>query len=180
MILNAEGASAHAERLHRAGRRCREDPDAGRRLQHLRAVPLQAGVGGRHALEESALPARLGQLHVEDADLGLGRRPDLAAEGLREKLVPEAETEEGHLPLEDRLADGGALGLEPRMEVVLPDVHRAAHDPEGVVAAEFGNRLPGIELDRAPLDAVLAQKVPEHARVFDRNVLEDEELRVGR
>ena len=66
------------------------------------------------------------------------------------------------------------------MEVVLPDVHRAAHDPEGVVAAEIGNRLPGIELDRAPLDAVLAHEVPEDAGVLDGNVLEDEDLRVGR
>ena len=60
---------------------------------------------------------------------GRGRRPDLAAERLGEKLVAEAEAEERHLALDDRLPDRGAFGFQPRTGIVLPDVHRTTHDP---------------------------------------------------
>ena len=142
-------------------------------------MPLKAGVDRRHTFEDRARAARLRQLHLHDADLGLGRRPDLAAERLREKLVAEAEAEEWRLPLDDRLPDRHALGLQPRVGVVLPDVHRTAHDPQRVVGAEVRDRLAFVELDRGPFDAVLMQEVPEHPRVLDRDVLEDQDPRVG-
>ena len=132
-----------------------------------------------HAIEDWTGAAGVGQLHVQDPDLGRLRRPDLAAERLREKLMAQAETEERHLPLDDRLADRLALGLEPGVDVVLPHVHRAAHDPERVVAAQIRNQLAFVELDRGPLDAVLAQEVPEHSGMLQRDVLEDEDSWLG-
>ena len=93
--------------------------------------------------------------------------------------MTEAEAEERHFPLGDRLTNRGAFGREPRIGVVLPDVHRPAHDPERVVVVEVRDRLSLVELDRGPLDAVLAQEFPEHPGVLDGDVLEDEDSRAG-
>ena len=94
--------------------------------------------------------------------------------------MTEAEAEERHLAFDDGLPDRGAFRIEPRIGVILPDIHRAAHDPQRVVGAEIRERLALVELDRGPLDAVLAQEIPEHPGVFDRDVLEDEDFRTGR
>ena len=132
-----------------------------------------------HAFEDRARTARLRQLDLQDANLGHRSGADLAAERLGEQLVTEAEAEERHLPLGHRFANRGALRLQPRVGVVLPDIHRAAHRPERIVGAEVRDRLPFVELYRGPFDVIFAQKIPEHAGMFDRDVLEDENSRFG-
>ena len=136
-------------------------------------------MGRGHALEDRARTARVRQLDLQNADLGHRGGADLAAERLREQLVTEAEAEERHLPLDHRFANRGALRRQPRIGVVLPDIHRATHHPERIVGAEVRDRFPFVELYRGPFDAIFAQEIPEHAGMLDRDVLEDENSRFG-
>ena len=86
--------------------------------------------------------------------------------------MTEAEPEIGHLAPGNRFADDLLLRLEPGMSVFLPYVHRTAHDPQGVIGAQIGNRLAFVELDRIPGNAVFGEKFPEYPGMLARNVLE--------
>ena len=90
--------------------------------------------------------------------------------------MAEAHAEHGHAALGDRLADRGLLVAQPRVEVLLPDVHRPAHHDERGEVAQVRDRLAGVELDGAPCEAVLAQELAQNARMLDRDVLEHEDV----
>jgi len=180
MALQAIGDVTDPHRLIGADRGFAEDDRAGRRLQHGGAVPLQGLERIRDPGEQRIGTTGLGQVDIEDADLGLGHLPDLAAQSRAQKLVPEAEAEIGlglHLdPVPDRLF----LGFQPGMLGFFPDIHRPAHDPERVPigligAGEIGNRLALVELDGVPLDPVRGEEVAEDAGMLDGDVLKDQE-----
>src|SRR6185295_17333046 len=97
-----------------------------------------------------------------------------AAEGGAEQLMPEADAEIRHPPLDHRLADGALLGNQPGMLLLLPDIHRATHHPERVVTRKRRDRLAGVELDGVPRDAIGGEEVAENAGMLDCDVLEDE------
>ena len=65
------------------------------------------------------------------------------------------------------------------MQVLLPDVHRAAHDQERVVALEVRDRLARVQRHRIPGDPVGAQQVAEDPGMADVHVLEHEQARAA-
>ena len=157
----------------------RERQGARRRFAHLRAVPLQAGMGRRQSFEDRTGSSGIRQRDLEDADFRGRGRPDLAAERLREELMPEAKAKERHPAGQDSLADGGSLGLQPWVSLVLPHVHGATHHPQCVEVLQVGNRLPVIQFNRAPCDSVLSKEIPEYSGVFDRDVLKHQNPGLG-
>src|SRR5437660_7532099 len=72
------------------------------------------------------------------------------------------------------IADRGLLGSEPGINVLLPDVHRAAHHDQQIEIVQLGNDLAFVQLNGAPLIAVFAPELTKKTRVFYRNVLEDQ------
>ena len=89
--------------------------------------------------------------------------------------MAEAEAEIGHGAPRHRLADGGLLGDQPGVFVLLPDIHRPAHHHERVVAVERRDRLTLVELDRVPAHPVRGHEVAEDGGMLDGNVLKDEQ-----
>jgi hypothetical protein len=89
--------------------------------------------------------------------------------------VAKAEAEEGTLQVADPCADGLLLGDEPGALLDVPNIHRAAHDPESVVALKRGNRLSGIELDGVPLHAVGGEELSQRAWMLAIEVLKHEQ-----
>src|SRR5436190_2059511 len=71
-------------------------------------------------------------------------------------------------------ADRGLLGSKPGINVLLPDVHRAAHHDQQIEIVQAGNDLVLIQFDGAPFIAVFAPELTKKTRVFYRNVLEDQ------
>ena len=116
-------------------------------------MPLQGLEGRRHTLEERIATAGLGQRDIEDADLGLGGLADPAAHCRAQQLVPEADAHERQ-PALDRGSDRALLDRQPGMLLLLPHVHRSAHDPQRIVAVERRNPFARIEFDGVPGDAV--------------------------
>ena len=89
--------------------------------------------------------------------------------------MAEADPEEGHLAFAHRLHDGRLLRDEPRVHVLVPDVHRAAHDHHRVVTVEGGDLVAFIELHRVPVHPVLGHEVAEDAGMLGFDVLKDQE-----
>ena len=81
---------------------------------------------------------------------GLGHRPHPAAERFGEELMAEADSQEGHVALGDRLSNRHLLVGEPGVGILLEDIHRPAHGDQRVVAVEWRDRLALVELDRVP------------------------------
>ena len=120
-------------------------------------MPLQAFLRPWHAGENRIGEAVARELDVENADLRRPLRAACAAERVGEKLVAEAEPEEGPVELAHPAADRALLRDEPGMLLDVPDIHRSAHHPERIIVFERRDRLAGVELDRVPVDAVLAR-----------------------
>src|SRR5690606_17691742 len=169
------GAGFPFHRLDRAGGRGGEALRALGEPRDLGGMPLQAGEPLRYSVEHYARGALLGQAHVHEADLGRFGRPDRAAERLGKELVAEAETEERHSALRDRLPDERLLGGEPGVDVLLPDVHRAAEGPEGVITVDSGQGVAFVEMDGVVFMAVLGEEFPENTRILDPLVLKDKD-----
>ena len=121
-----------------------------------------------------SVAALVGELDLEQPDLGPLGRVDAGAERRGEQLDPEADAEERPAAL-DRLAHQPLLGGEPGMVGVVAGAHRPAHRQHRVELAPVGKRLPLVDLDRDRLDAALAHHLGEHPGVLAGDVLEDED-----
>ena len=84
--------------------------------------------------------------------------------------------QKGPLELGDPPADGAFLRNKPGMFLDVPDIHRAAHDPQCIVVFQSWNLIASVKLDSTVFNAVGAQKLPKYAGMLAVNVLEDEEL----
>ncbi len=62
------------------------------------------------------------------------------------------------------------------MDIVLPDIHRAAHDEQCIEAFEIGDRFPGVEPHRRPTNASPRHDVAKIAGMLDGDVLEDQDV----
>ena len=60
------------------------------------------------------------------------------------------------------------------MHLFLPDIHRSAEHREQVEAVEVRDRLAGVEFDGHPFMPLFGPEVAEDARMFDIDMLEDE------
>ena len=58
----------------------------------------------------------------------------------------------------------------------IPNVHRPAHDPNGVKAVERRIVITLVELDCLPADAVLREKLAGDSRMLTGQMLENEKL----
>ncbi len=106
-------------------------------------------------------------------DLRARRLADLAAKGRGQQLVTQAHAHVGKAAA-DHLADRLLLGRQPGMPIPLPHIHRPAHDPQSVVTVERRNRIPRVEFDGVPGDAVGGEEIAEDAGMLDGDVLENE------
>src|SRR5690606_9433541 len=145
------------------------------RLRHAHAMPLQCLRGGRLPAEDVIALAFLGERDVENADLRRTLRTAGAAERIGQQLMSQADAEKRPLQLPHPAADRLLLRDQPGMLLDVPDIHRPAHDPERVIAAEIGNRLARVELYGVPRHAVGAQKLAEDAGMLHGDMLEDED-----
>ena len=130
--------------------------------------------GFRKTVEEDGAGAGLCEIHIHDTDLrGLGRT-DAATKGFGKQLVTEAEPEERKSLSFYGFFDERLFVGQPGMGVLLPDIHRPAHDPERVIAIEAGQLLALVKFDGIVSMAVFAQKPPENPWMFDAGVLQYE------
>jgi hypothetical protein len=68
----------------------------------------------------------------------------------------------------------GFLRRQPRIDILLPDIHGATHDDQQIKIIGVRNCLAGIELDHMPLVAPFQPEVAKYARMFNRNVLKNQ------
>ena len=179
MALDAVGGRADREHLNRAARVARQHAAVGGQPGNLIRVPLQGLEPALDAGEQRVLAALGGELDVADADLRRRHRAHLAAHRLGQELGPETDAEDRHAALADGLADGALLGHQPGIGILLPGIHRAAHDAEDIVAVERRNLLALVKLDRVPGNPVLGEEIPENAGMLDRDVLKDQDAHGG-
>ena len=90
--------------------------------------------------------------------------------------MAEADAEERHGARQHRLADCGLLIGQPGVLRLLPDVLGPAHDPERVEGAQIRDPLAEVQPHGVRCDFVLAQELPEDARVARVHVLKDENV----
>ena len=128
-----------------------------------------------HLLEDRVGAAVGRQLHSQHPDLGRALRAARPAQRVGQQLVAQAHTQERALQLSHPAADGPLLGHEPGVLVGVPHVHRAAHDPHGVVVLQRRDGLALVELHRGPFDAVGPQEVAQTAGMLAVDVLQDEQ-----
>ena len=123
MELHAPRAVAEPEGLcaHAVARQL----DGARRHIVGVVVPLKRVEGWRQPSEDRVLRARLGQLDREPADFGLLGGKHGRVRRLREQLRPEADSEDGHVQIEQPLQEQVLLP-QPGMMIVLVGMHRAA------------------------------------------------------
>ncbi len=88
--------------------------------------------------------------------------------------MAEADAEIGPAHLPDPAADGRLLGNEPRIKVLLPDIHGAAHDDHQVEFLERRNRISPVQLDDMPVMAALLPEIAEYAGVLHGQMLKDQ------
>jgi hypothetical protein len=84
-----------------------------------------------------------------------------------EELMAKANAEKGAPHLGDEAADRGLLVAEPRIEILLPDILRAAHDDHGIEGLERSQRLALVDFDHLPGGAVGPEEVLEDAKRLD-------------
>jgi hypothetical protein len=65
------------------------------------------------------------------------------------------------------------LRSEPRIDVLLPSIHGAAHPNEKVETVEGWDRFTGVEFHGRPLMTLLRPKFPKYSRVRELEVLEE-------
>ena len=89
--------------------------------------------------------------------------------------MAQAYTEARPSELAHPVRDGGLLLDQPGAFVLLPDVLGPAHHEQHVEGFEVGNGLPRIELHGEQSEAGSFKEGTEHAGVFVRMVLKDED-----
>jgi hypothetical protein len=164
--LQAEGMVSILKRLHPAVFRLGKDAGIGWQCLNFRGVPLQHGKAIFEALEYSLCSAGRGLLDRHDTDLWR----------LRQKLVPEADSEVWAPHIRDKAADCGLLRCEPGMLVFLPDVLRATHHQHESVGFQRRYLIAPIELNSVPDEAVPPQQIAKDPGMFNGKVLDDQDL----
>ena len=109
----------------------------------------------------------LAQRNIKQIDLADGGGTDLAAQRIGQQLMAETDAEKRLVALGDPSADGRLLILQPGEPILLPDVHRSAHDHEDVEAIEVGNGVAAIELDDCRRNAVGDEMAGERSGMAD-------------
>ncbi len=89
--------------------------------------------------------------------------------------MPETDAEERLVVLGDPGADRRLFILQPGELILLPDVHRTAHDHEDVEAIEIGNGIAAVELDDRRRDAVGGEVAGERSGMTVGGMLEDDD-----
>ena len=128
-------------------------------------MPLEAGEARRQRADHRVPGAVVRDLDVEPADLRLARAPCGAARRLGQDLAAEADGEDRH-PVVDHRRQEVLLEAQPRMAVLLVDVHRTAEGEDGVVVGDLARRRRAAlaELPLVQLDPAVAHLVGEDAR----------------
>ena len=157
-----------------AERASRSQPSGG--VEHLRGMVLKH-VEGRRAegVEQPGARARVGRRDGEDALLGKHAVAAASAERIGEQLVAEADAEEGERALQHRLADDTLLAREPRVRLLVGDVHRAAEHPQCVDAVERRGGLAPVEVHMGARVLVPIERLVEDAGRLDPGVLQNED-----
>ena len=173
--LGGDRVVSHTQRLDRAQPGRREDlQTVGDRL-HRRAVPLQAGQRCGEAAEESTGHPRGRQANVHHPHLRPLVRTDVAAQCRGQQLMSQTDAHKGHLFLHHSVPNGGFFFHQPRVRLLLPHVHRAAHRPQRVIGVQVRNALSRIQFNNVPPDPVLGEEFPEQAGMFHVQMLEDQQ-----
>ncbi len=87
--------------------------------------------------------------------------------------MAEADTEKG-LPRRQPFGNRGFLIGQPGMDIFFPDIHRAAQGPQHVIPVEWRDRCPLVQLRRIPGNSIFRQEIAKNTRVFDRQMLQNE------
>jgi hypothetical protein len=66
------------------------------------------------------------------------------------------------------------LRLEPRVEIVLPDIHWPAHRDQQIEIVKVWNDMAGIQFHGGPFVTVFSPELAKRARVLYGNVLENQ------
>src|SRR5215467_12958390 len=90
--------------------------------------------------------------------------------------MPKADAEERPAEILHPMSDCRFFRSEPRVELVLPNVHRTAHHDQQIEIAQVRNALAGIEFDGAPFISVFPPKLTERARMLHWNMLENQNV----
>src|SRR6185437_16103631 len=93
------------------------------------------------------------------------------------KLMPEAHPEERLVVLSHPSADRRLLVPQPGMQILLPDVHRAAHRHEDVEAIKVGDWFAAIKPHDSRREAVCSHVPEKRSGMAIRGVLEDGDAR---
>src|SRR5882672_2134185 len=88
--------------------------------------------------------------------------------------MAEADAEIRPLHLFYPALNGGLLREEPRMDIDLPDIHRAAHDDHEIVGRKVRDGIASVDFHRIVGVACLRPELTKDAGMFDRHVLEDQ------
>src|SRR5690242_20143170 len=88
--------------------------------------------------------------------------------------MSQANAEERTTEILHPIADRGLLRAQPRIKILLPDIHRTAHRDQQIEIFQVWHTLAGIEFDSAPFIAVFAPQLPKRTRMLGSNVLENQ------
>ena len=86
-------------------------------------------------------------------------------------MMPQAKPQIRHLTVDNGLSNDRFLGLEPGMLILLPDIHRPAHDPQRFIAIEAWQALAFIKLNRVPAVPVTGQEITKNTGMLEPRVL---------
>src|SRR5262249_58405028 len=85
--------------------------------------------------------------------------------------MPKADAEERPAEILHPMSDCRFFRSEPRLELVLPNVHRTAHHVQQIEIAQVRNALAGIEFDGAPFISAFPPTLTVLARMLHLNML---------
>ena len=139
-------------------------------------MPLQRLETLWQPVHPDALGAKFRHLNIKNSNLGTLAWSDFAAQCLGQQLMPQAQPQKRHPAPFDRLFDQRFFCDEPRIVVLLPNIHRTAHGPDRIIAIQGRQRLALIQLNRVPTMAVLGQEVTKDSGVFHADMLQDQDV----
>jgi len=93
--------------------------------------------------------------------------------------MAEAEAEKGTVEVFNPAANGAFFFNQPWAFLNIPNVHRSAHDPEGIIAFECRNGRARVEFDGVPSNTVSGEKFAEYAWMFACDMLEYEKAHIS-
>src|SRR4029077_6848280 len=172
MILNSIGLFADQECLNRALFTFSQLDCMAWKLRDFGAVPLEHRECRGHSFKQGCRAAGIGELDLKHTDLRLGHQSYFSTERGCEQLVSQTDAKKRCSFLVHPLPNGDFFESEPRMPILLPDIHRPSEDYQGVIAFERRDGSTLVELDRIPWDAIGTQEIAKHAGMLYGRMLE--------